>query len=207
MFRKVLIANRGTIAARIVRTCREMGIMTVAIYSESDRGSLHVRLADECVQLESAADLFSSERMLHIARQTGAEAIHPGYGFLAEEAEFIRSCEADDIQFIGPPSEIVAPLRDKIAAQERAEAAGFATPRHSPASYGRQDFPALKSAAEQLGYPVIIKSCSGGRGRGERLAMTPEQLQEAARQAQAVSQAVYGSSQIYLEKAICPPIR
>ena len=204
MFKKILIANRGIIATRIVRTCRDMGIETVAVYTEADQGSLHVRLADECVQLSAAADLFDAEAMLAIARRKGADAIHPGYGFLAEEAAFSRACAKAGIVFIGPPANVVEPLRNKIMAQEKARAAGFATPVHSTAAFSPGDEAALQQAAEQLGYPIIIKSCSGGRGRGERLALSPRQLPEAVRQAQAISQAVYGSRQIYLEKAILP---
>ena len=204
MFRKILIANRGVISARIVRTCREMGISTVALYTESDRGSLHVRLADECVQIGSAADLFNSELLLEIARQTGADAIHPGIGYLAEEARFISACESAGIHFIGPPSDVVEPLRNKIETQEKAQAAGFPTPGHSKRSFGWQDYAEVERAAAELGYPVIIKSCSGGRGRGERLATSPRHLQESVRQSQAISQAVYGSRDIYLEKAILP---
>jgi acetyl-CoA carboxylase, biotin carboxylase subunit len=202
MFKKILVTNRGTIAARIIRTCREMGILTVALYTDADRGSLHVRLADECVRLESAADLFDGELMIAIARQFGADAIHPGYGFLAEEADFIRLCETNGVKFIGPSSAIVEPLRNKIATQEKAEAAGILTPKSSSVSFGADDFAEVEKAAAGLGYPLIIKSCSGGRGRGERLAKSAKHLKEAVRHAQAISQAVYGSSQIYLEKAI-----
>jgi acetyl/propionyl-CoA carboxylase alpha subunit len=148
--------------------------------------------------------LFDIELIIDIARKLGAGAIHPGYGFLAEEAEFIRACEAAGIQVIGPPSVVVESLRDKIAAQERAAAAGFLTPQHSAETFGTLDFARIEAAAAALGYPVIIKSCSGGRGRGERLALSPGRLPEAVRQAQAVGQAVYGRREIYLEKAILP---
>ena len=204
MFKKILIANRGVIAARIVRTCREMGIATVALFTESDRGSLHVRMADECVQINSASDLFVIEYILDIARQKGVDAIHPGIGFLAEEAEFIRACETAGITFIGPSSAVVEPLRNKIRAQEIVQAAGFPTPEHSPVSFGSQDFAAIEAAAEAIGYPLIIKSCSGGRGRGVRLTLKPSHLKEAVRQAQAIGLAVYGRQEIYLEKAILP---
>ncbi len=204
MFQKILVANRGAIATRIIRTCRDMGIETVALYTPADRGSLHVRLADECVELGSSADLFDAALIIDIAHRKGADAIHPGYGFLAEEADFIRACDAAGIAFIGPSATVVEPLRNKILAQEKARAAGFATPEHFPLSFGPSDFEGLQEAAELIGYPVIIKSCSGGRGRGERLALSPRHLAEAVRRAQAVSQAVYGSRQVYLEKAILP---
>ncbi len=204
MFKKILIANRGVIAARIIRTCREMGISTVALFSEPDRGSLHVRLANECVQITSASDLFDIDQIIAIARQKDVDAIHPGIGFLAEEAEFILACETAGISFIGPPSSVVEALRDKIHAQEVARAAGFPTREHSPTSYGSQEFAAIEVAANKIGYPLIVKSCSGGRGRGMRLTYKPGHLKEAVRQAQAISQAVYGRREIYLERAILP---
>ncbi len=170
MFKKILIANRGEIGVRIVRTCRELGISTVALYTVEDRTSLHVRLADEGVQLNSPADFMDPEIILGIAQQRGVDAIHPGYGFLAEEADFIRACDAAGIIFIGPPADLVEPLRDKIAAQKKVRAAGFPTLDHSQESFGADDYEALAAAASELGYPLIIKSCSGGRGRGERLA-------------------------------------
>jgi acetyl/propionyl-CoA carboxylase alpha subunit len=204
MFKKILVANRGVIAARIIRTCREMGIWTIALYTDTDRESLHVRLANECVQIPSASDLFNIELILEIARGRDVDAIHPGLGFLAEEAEFIRACDAADIRFIGPPAGVVEVLRNKINAQDMANAAGFLTPQNSARSFGSLDFSAVEDVAKELGYPIIIKSCSGGRGRGERLAMAPEQLQEAVRQSQAISLAVYGNQEIYLERAILP---
>ncbi len=204
MFKKILIANRGEIGVRIVRTCREMGIGTVALYTLEDRSSLHVRLADECVQLNSASDFVDPEMILDIALTKGADAIHPGYGFLAEEAEFVRACDGAGITFIGPSADIVESLRDKIAAQKKARAAGIPTLIHSDESYGEEEFDILETAASEIGYPVIIKSCSGGRGRGERLAKSPKYLREAVRQAVAVGKAVYGNKRVYLEKAVLP---
>ena len=204
MFKKILIANRGEIAVRIIRTCREMGIKTVALYIDSDRGSLHVRLADECVRLQSAGDLFDPVALLTIAQDNGVDAIHPGYGFLAEEAYFIRACEAAGITLIGPPAEVVEPLRSKIYTLKAAKEAGFATPKHSAISFGAENYCEIGPAAKELGYPVIIKSCSGGRGRGERLAYTANHLEEAVRQAQVIGYAIYGNPRVYLEKALLP---
>jgi acetyl-CoA carboxylase biotin carboxylase subunit len=204
MFKKILIANRGEIGVRIVRTCREMGIRTVALYDESDRGSLHVRLADECVLLQSPKDLFDREKIVAIAQKMGADAIHPGYGFLAEEADFIEACEQAGITFVGPPAIVVDSLRNKIETLQAARAAGFPTPEHSQKSFGVENMDDIEESAERLGYPIIVKSCSGGRGRGERLAKSPKQLAEAVRQAQVVGQAVYGNRRVYLEKAILP---
>jgi acetyl/propionyl-CoA carboxylase alpha subunit len=204
MFKKILIANRGEIAVRIIRTCREMGIKTVALYIDSDRGSLHVRLADECVRLSSAGDLFDPVALLSIAQDSRVDSIHPGYGFLAEEAYFIRACEAAGIVFIGPPAEVVEPLRSKIHTLKAASEAGFSTPKHSTISFGAENYSEIGPAADDLGYPLIIKSCSGGRGRGARLAYTANHLEEAVRQAQVIGYAIYGNPRVYLEKAILP---
>jgi acetyl-CoA carboxylase, biotin carboxylase subunit len=204
MFNKVLIANRGEIAVQVVRTCRDMGIETVALYDASDRGSLHVRLADQCVELRSERGYLDQQEILRIARETGAGAIHPGYGFLAEEASFIAACEQAGIIFVGPPSATVAMLRNKLATLERVAAAGFAVPRFSAVSFGDYDTGRLGAEAERLGYPLVIKSCSGGRGRGTRLVRGPDRLEKAVCQARAEGQAVFGSREIYLEQAILP---
>ena len=204
MFKKILIANRGEIGVRIVRTCREMGIATVAVYDATDRGSLHVRLADECVLLDSPKDLFDRQKIIAIAQKMGADAVHPGYGFLAEESDFIEACRQADITFIGPPAAVVESLRNKVETLQMARAAGFPTPDHASGSFGDENLDELEIAAERLGYPVIVKSCSGGRGRGERLTKSAKHLTKAVHQAQAVGQAVYGNRRVYLEKAILP---
>src|SRR6185295_11683469 len=134
MFKKVLIANRGEIAVRIKRSCRELGIRSVALYDPSDAGSLHVRLADECLRLPSERGYIDQEGIIRRALEAGADAIHPGYGFLAEEAGFVRACAAAGLTFIGPSAEVIETLRDKITTLERVDAAGFKTPLHSPAA-------------------------------------------------------------------------
>jgi len=204
MFNKVLIANRGEIAVRIVRACQDLGIEAVALYDAADRGSLHMRLADECVQLRSVLGYMDQQEVLRVARAVGAQAIHPGYGFLAEEPEFIRASEDAGIAFVGPPSAIAAALQDKIAALDRAHAAGFRVPRHSPAAFGEDDLGRIRTEAERVGYPLVVKSYRGGRGRGTRLVRSLEQLAEAVRRAQAESQAVFGDRQLYLEQAVLP---
>jgi acetyl/propionyl-CoA carboxylase alpha subunit len=204
MFTKVLIANRGEIALRIARACRDMGIAAVALYDASDRASLHVRLADECVQLRSALGYMDQQEVLRIAREVGAEAIHPGYGFLAERPEFIDACEQAGLAFVGPPSATVAALRDKIAALDRAQAAGFRVPRHSPIAFDELDLARVRAEAERVGYPLVVKSYHGGRGRGTRLVRSPERLAEVVRRTQAESQAVFGDQQFYLEQAVLP---
>ncbi len=204
MFNKVLIANRGEIAVRIVRACRDMGIGAVALYDSSDRASLHVRLADQCVQLRSALGYMDQQEILRIAREVGAEAIHPGYGFLAEAPEFIDACEQAGIAFVGPPSATVAMLKDKLATLDRAAAVGFRVPRHSPVAFDDGDLGRIHAEADRVGYPLVVKSYLGGRGRGTRLVRSPEHLDEAVRRAQAESQAVFGDRQLYLEHAVLP---
>jgi acetyl-CoA carboxylase, biotin carboxylase subunit len=201
MFKKILIANRGEIAARIVRTCRDMGISTVALYEQPDRESLHVRLADECAELTSERGYLDKEAIIEIATRVGAEAIHPGYGFLAERPDFIERCEEAGLVFIGPPADVVSRLQCKIDALAEAHTAGYPTPDFSAGSYGPDEMAALRSEADWLGYPLVIKSCVGGRGRGMRLVNAPEELDEAVRWAQKQTHAVYGDLLIYLEKA------
>jgi acetyl/propionyl-CoA carboxylase alpha subunit len=204
MFTKLLIANRGEIAVRIIRTCREMGIHTVAVYEASDRSSLHVRLADECVALPGPRSYMEPETILAIARQYGVDAVHPGYGYLAENVDFIRACDAAGIVFIGPPADVVDTLRNKIGALEIAHKAGIPTVTHSPRSFAEDEFDALSRAASEIGYPVVLKSCRGGRGRGERVVADAGRLAEAVRRAQVETQAVYGNKQLYIERAILP---
>ncbi|MBI3941376.1 MAG: ATP-grasp domain-containing protein [Chloroflexi bacterium] len=203
MFKKILIANRGEIAVRIIRTCRDMGIATVALYDAADIGSLHVRLADECVQLKSARGYLDQEEVLQIARFTRAEAIHPGYGFLAEQPSFIRACEASGIAFIGPSAQTVAALINKIGTLNQVRDLGYRTLDHSRQSFANgDDRDLLRQEANRIGYPLMVKSCQGGRGRGSRLLLSPDNLEIAVRQAQAEAQIVYGNTRIYLERAL-----
>ena len=204
MFKKILIANRGEIAVRIIRTCRDLGIASVALYDETDAGSLHVRLADECVPLTSSLGYVDQDEVIAIARKTGAEAIHPGYGFLSEQPAFMRACEAAGLVFVGPPVELVELVKNKIAMLDRVAEAGFATPPHSSVAFAAADLDAISAEAARLGYPVIIKSCSGGRGHGTRVVRAPELLAEALRQAGAGSKAVFRDQRVYLEAAILP---
>jgi acetyl/propionyl-CoA carboxylase alpha subunit len=204
MFTKVLIANRGEIAVRIERTCREMGIQSVALYDPSDMGSLHVRLAGQAVRLTSELGYLDQQAIIGHALDAGAEAIHPGYGFLAERPEFVQACTAAGLAFIGPPAEVIAAVRDKSAALRRVRAAGFQTSKHSTMAFDAGDLDQLRAAAGAIGYPLVIKSGSGGRGRGTRVVRAPEHLDEAIRQARAGAEAVFGDVQIYLERAILP---
>jgi acetyl/propionyl-CoA carboxylase alpha subunit len=204
MFKKILIANRGEIAVRIIRTCRDLGLATLALYQRPDLGSLHVRLADEAVELTSPAGFGDAAAIVAIARHAGADAVHPGYGFLAEQADFNAACRAAGLAFVGPPPEVVAILRDKIVALNAARAYGYPTMPYSPRPFGESDLEAVRAEAERLGYPVVVKSLIGGRGRGERLVRGPDRLAEAVQRAQAEAHAVYGDKRVYLEKAILP---
>jgi acetyl/propionyl-CoA carboxylase alpha subunit len=202
MFKKILIANRGEIAVRIARTCREMGIATVALYEHADRHSLHVRLADQAVLLENGFS--DAAAVLNIAQDCGADALHPGYGFLAEEPEFIHLCQAAGITFIGPPAEVVENVVDKVTAIERVRAAGHATVQTSGACLGADDYADIDAAAQELGYPVVVKACRAGRGPGERLVRDAGHLAEAVRSALAEAGAVFAHHTLYVEKAILP---
>ena len=216
MFRKILVANRGEIAVRILRTCRELGAATVALYQAVDRGSLHVRLADECVFLESSKGFLDQEAILNIACEKGVDAIHPGYGFLAEREDFIRACNAAGITFIGPPVEVLDVVRRKPEALTRAHEAGFPTPAYSTLDILPGDFSAnsngnrtsttdaSRSELDDLPYPLVVKSCRGGRGRGEHLVWSADRLEEVVRKCQAESQAFYGEGRVFWEKAILP---
>lgn len=204
MFQKILVANRGEIALRIERTCRELNIPTVALYKASDRSSLHVRLADECVELGVPGGFMNRDAILDIAQAKGADAIHPGYGFLAEQAEFVSACNDRQIAFIGPPARVIEQTANKIEALALVESAGMRTVRHSAQSYDGRDDGTLQWQADELGYPLVVKSYRGGRGRGAYLIRGPQQLDAAVRRAQQESYAVYGDRCVYLERAILP---
>jgi len=204
MFKKILIANRGEIAVRIIRTCRELGIETVALYDESDMDSLHVRQADFCVRVPSPETFLDVTTIVQIALAYQVDAVHPGYGFLAESATFARQLTEAGILFIGPPAEVITAVRAKVKVLDAVRAAGFPTVTHSPECLDVHDLATIQANALQLGYPVVVKSCKGGRGRGERLVRQPEQLETAVQRASAEAKAVFGSNQIYLEHAMLP---
>ncbi|MCA9928735.1 MAG: ATP-grasp domain-containing protein [Anaerolineales bacterium] len=204
MFKRILVANRGEIAVRIIRTCREMGIYAISLYEKDDLGSLHVRLADECTQLPTAKGFLDIDAVIKIAKERQADAIHPGYGFLAERADFIRACEDAGITFIGPSAAVVEAMQGKLETLAKARAAGFTTVQSSPMTFGPNDVEALQAAATELTYPLVIKSCQGGRGQGEHLVTGPQYLEKSLRRSQFESQAVFGKQRVYLEKAILP---
>ena len=201
MFKKLLIANRGEIAVRVIQACRELGIASLSLYQPADRGSLHVRLADECVLLETAAGFVDQSEILRLAVQRDADAIHPGYGFLAERPDFIRACAKHGITVISAPAEVVAGVTDKLPALTRAQAAGFATVPHSTRQFEPGELSAARAEADRLGYPLKIKAQHGGRGRGETLVPAPEHLDKALAAAFAEAQMFYGDRAVYLEQA------
>lgn len=206
MFSKVLIANRGEIALRIIRACRELDIETVAVYSTADRNSLHVMMADEavCIGAPPANQSYLNiPNILSAARVTGAEAIHPGYGFLAENAYFAELCEANKIKFIGPKPATIQLMGDKVKAREVVRKAGVPlVPGSSGAVTSYQE--AVK-VAESTGYPVMIKASAGGGGRGMRLAHNQAGLKEAMQTAKMEAGAAFGNDEVYIEKYIEEP--
>ncbi len=204
MFKKILIANRGEIAVRIVRTCRDLGITAVAVYEPGDEGVLHVRLADEAYAVEPPYSYRDPEPMVAIARQAGADAVHPGYGFLSEQVGFTRDCEEAGITVIGPGSACLERTANKIAALEQVRQAGIATTVASTRAFTVDEGDALHAEARHLGYPVIVKAWAGGRGRGTRVVREPERLLEVVRNSAVAAQAVYGDPRVYLETAILP---
>jgi len=203
---KVLIANRGEIAVRVIRTCREMGVATVAIYSDADRGSLHVRLATEAVHVgpsPARESYLAGERIVAAARRTGADAIHPGYGFLSESAEFARAVRAAGIAFIGPPAESMDAMGVKTTARRHMQAAGVPT---VPGSDGPlADAAEAKALAGRLGYPVMIKAAAGGGGKGMKKVEREGELDALWASARRESAGAFGDDRLYLEKFLERP--
>ena len=206
MFKKILIANRGEIALRVIRTCKEMGIKTVAVYSTADADSLHVRFADEavCVGPATSADSYLNiPNIIAAAEITNADAIHPGYGFLSENAKFSKICEENGIKFIGASPEMIDGMGDKAAAKDTMKKAGVPT---IPGSDGLiVDFNHCKKLADEIGYPVMLKATAGGGGRGMRLVWKDEDLEAAWDSARQESAAAFGNDGMYMEKFIEDP--
>ena len=202
MFRRILIANRGEVAVRVVRACHELGIEAVAVYSTADRDSLHVRLADQAVHVGPAA---AAESYLNVpslvaaANTTGCEAVHPGWGFLAENAAFAAACEDNDLVFIGPRPESIEVMGDKIRAKETVAAAGLPL---VPGSNGAATLEQARALAGDVGFPLLLKASAGGGGRGMRLVAGPEELESAYSTASAEAQAAFSDGSLYVERAI-----
>ena len=206
MFKKVLIANRGEIAVRIIRACRDMGIGTVAVYSEADRGALHVRMADEAYAIGPAPSRESYlviEKITSAAKAAGADAIHPGYGFLAENARFSKACDEAGITFIGPSPESIALMGSKIEA------------RRAAAKFGVESVPGTldpiasdaeaRKIASSVGYPIMLKASGGGGGKGLRRVQSESELESALRTTRSEAMAAFGDDTIYIEKFVERP--
>lgn len=206
MFSKILIANRGEIACRVIRACREMNIATVAVYSDADRDAHHVRMADEAFHVgppPSAESYLRWEKIIEVAKLSGAGAIHPGYGFLSENAEFVRNVTAAGITFIGPPPEAMEAMGGKISARKIAIEAGV--PVVPGTTEPLRSFDDAKETAARFGYPVMLKASAGGGGKGMRLVSSEAELKSALENAQSEAKASFGDDAVYIEKAIVRP--
>ena len=206
MFKKVLIANRGEIALRVIRACRELSIQTVAVYSEADRESLHVRFADDdvCIGPAPARDSYLKiPRIIAAAEIAGADAIHPGYGFLAENAEFAETCAASNITFIGPTAEQIRVMGDKAAARNAMQSVGVPIIPGTPG--GVEDPEEALKFAHEIGFPVIIKAAAGGGGKGMRVATEPDDFIRSFQLARSEALSAFGNGEVYIEKYLTKP--
>ncbi|MGH2935548.1 MAG: acetyl-CoA carboxylase biotin carboxylase subunit [Gaiellaceae bacterium] len=204
MFRRVLVANRGEIAVRVIRALHEMDIEAVAVYSTADEGALHVRLADRAVRIgppPAALSYLSIASVIAAAQTTGCEAVHPGYGFLSENDEFVRMCEDNDLVFIGPPADVMARMGDKALAKQEMHAAGVPLVPGTKGATGPEE---ARAAAEELGFPVLLKAAAGGGGKGMRLVTDGDELHDAFQRAAAEAHAAFGDGTLYVEKAVSP---
>jgi acetyl-CoA carboxylase, biotin carboxylase subunit len=202
VFRRVLIANRGEVAVRLVRACHELGVEAVAVYSTADRDSLHVRLADEAIHLgppPAARSYLNIPSLVAAATTTGCEAVHPGWGFLAENAEFAAACEDNDVAFVGPRPESIAIMGDKIRAKEAVSDAGLPL---VPGSNGAATLDETRALAREVGFPLLLKAAAGGGGRGMRLVSEPDELETAFQTASAEAEAAFSDGSLYVERAI-----
>ncbi|MDR0222984.1 MAG: ATP-grasp domain-containing protein, partial [Oscillospiraceae bacterium] len=206
MFNKILVANRGEIAVRVIRACRETGIKTVAVYSEADRSALHAHLADEaiCIGPPASKDSYlNTKALISACEATGAEAVHPGYGFLSENAAFVRLCQRCGIKWIGPSPETMEAMGDKANAKRTVIKAGVPV---VPGSDGAvKDIDAAKKTAAEIGYPVMVKASAGGGGRGIRFVKDESELEAAVSSAKQDATAFFGNGDVYVEKFIANP--
>jgi acetyl-CoA carboxylase, biotin carboxylase subunit len=206
MFKKILIANRGEIAVRVIRACHEMGITAVAVYSDVDRAALHVRKADEAYPIGAAAaseSYLNIPKILDVARRSGAEAIHPGYGFLSENAKFARACVDAGVKFIGPTAAAMDAMGSKTRARQAMERAGV--PFVPGTARGLESFEQAEQVAASVGYPVMLKAAAGGGGKGMRLVHAPQDLRSALEAARSEAERSFGDGEVYIEKAIVNP--
>ena len=203
--KKVLVANRSEIALRVIRACREMGIPAVAVYSDADSEALHVRHADEAVRIgppPAGKSYLNIEALIDAAKDTGADAVHPGYGFLSENVEFAAACEEAGIRYVGPASEAIEKMGDKSAARRIAREAGVPV---VPGSEETTSAEAAVETAEEIGYPVMVKAAAGGGGRGIRVANDEEELRKAVQVAKQEAEKAFGDGSLYLEKLLVSP--
>jgi len=204
VFNRVLVANRGEIAVRVIRALHELGVEAVAVYSTADADALHVRLADRAVRIgppAAAESYLNIAAVVAAASTTGCEAVHPGYGFLAENDEFVRMCEDNDLVFIGPPAGVMARMGDKALAKAEMRAAGVPLVPGTEGVAGPEE---ARVAAEELGFPVLLKAAAGGGGKGMRLVREPDELHDAYQRAAAEAHAAFGDGSLYVEKVISP---
>ena len=204
MFSRVLVANRGEIAVRVIRSLHELGVEAVAVYSTADRDALHVRMADHavCVGPPPASESYLRiPSVVAAAETTGCEAVHPGYGFLAENPAFAAACADNGLVFVGPPAEVIATMGDKIAAKRTMRDASVPT---VPGTDGATSISTARAAAEEVGFPVLLKASAGGGGKGMRLVRVPEDLEDAFGMAAAEAEAAFGDATLYVEKALEP---
>jgi acetyl-CoA carboxylase biotin carboxylase subunit len=206
MFKRILIANRGEIAVRIIRVCRELDIETVAVYSEADRDSLHVKYADYAYLIgppPSQQSYLAVDRILEVAKKSRVEAIHPGYGFLAENSEFARRCEENGIVFIGPSPEVIEQMGDKVKARAVMKAAGIPVIPGSESVLNSEE--EVRQAAESIGYPFMLKAVAGGGGKGLRLVRSPREIPSAYRAVRSEAASSFGDLRLYIEKYLDRP--
>ena len=204
MFRKVLVANRGEIAVRVIRSLHELGIEAVAVYSTADADALHVRLADEAVRIGPPPATESYLRIPSVvaaAVTTGCDAVHPGYGFLSENPAFVEACTDNELAFVGPPAAVMTTMGDKISARAAMRAADVPT---VPGTEGETTLAGARAAADEIGYPVMLKATAGGGGRGMRLVEEPSELEDSFEAASAEAAAAFGNGTLYLEKVVVP---
>src|SRR5690349_19669365 len=204
-FQKVLIANRGEIAVRIIRACRELGLACVAVYSDADRNALHVRLADEAYHIgpsQASKSYLHIPTLIEVAKRSGAQAVHPGYGFLSENAAFVEACIAERLIFVGPPPQAQRAMGEKTAARRTAQALGV--PIVPGTMTDIEDDARAVEIAEQLGFPLLLKAAGGGGGKGIRFVRDPKDLLPSLRTARSEAKSAFSDSRVYMEKAIYP---
>jgi acetyl-CoA carboxylase, biotin carboxylase subunit len=204
LFRRVLVANRGEVAVRVIRALHELGVEAVAVYSTADADAMHVRLADQavCIGPPSAAESYLRiPNVVAAAETTGCEAVHPGWGFLAENPAFVTACEENDLVFVGPDAEVMARMGDKTQAKAELRAAGVPL---VPGSEGSSSLDEARAVAGEVGYPILLKASAGGGGKGMRLVRSPDELEDGYGSAAAEAQAAFGDGSLYVEKAVKP---